>query len=129
MTSSVFPRQSTPTSMSAIQTKLLNIQAIMRLQDWDIVISNLQPQSDTHQLEISINRRRKHAAIRISHEALFMDSEEFDHCLVHECTHLIFDELDFEYIKDERYDELRERAVDHIAKVMYTAISQSNMPL
>lgn len=77
-------------------------------------------------MEISIKRRRRHAAIRINDIALDLSVKKFNEALMHELVHILFEEMDYAVDSSKLatdYEEARERAVDHIAKVMYAAIS------
>lgn len=83
-------------------------------------------------MEVVITRRRKHAAIRISDKALSFSREDFETAIIHELLHVVMEEMDYEMKQGchfaysgtfDRYLESSERAVDHLSKVLYSALA------
>lgn len=83
-------------------------------------------------MEIVITRRRRHAAIRISDKALSVSSKDFETAIIHELLHVVMEEMDYEVKLGcdsahsgtfDRYLESSERAVDHLSKVLYSALA------
>lgn len=112
-------------------------QKKLNLGHWRINLSEQEPAIVNALMEIVITRPRRIATIRISEGAWEMPLEEFERTLIHELVHIPFDDLreevDFQRdaLSPKRYREYKmrhdrevEKAVEHLAHVLYSLSSK-----